>query len=167
MIWRLLNLLCLLPSLLLATWVCSRTLISTADWLKVLRRGKVSLAVRHGHAGISRAILVEGIGVCRRCEGKGAIASSLAGGIQDVLVAAGDLAAELNTSGKNRRRLVGEDGSRQALGAAQPTGLYRRLALQRRAKGRTYRGAALGAIGRHWGDLWNLCQGAAKSQQGK
>lgn len=63
MIWRLLWLLHLLPPLLLAARVRPWTLISAADWLKVLSGGEVGLAVSHRHARVSRAVLMEGVGV--------------------------------------------------------------------------------------------------------
>lgn len=49
---RLLRLLHLLPSLLLAAWVCPRTLICTADGLEVFSSREVGLAVGHRHAGV-------------------------------------------------------------------------------------------------------------------
>lgn len=119
MIWRLLWLLHLLPPLLLAARVRPRTLVGAADWLKVLCGGEVGLAVGHRHAGVCRAVLMESVGIRRGCERKRAVAPSLTRRVQDVLVAAGNFAAELDASGQHRRGLVGEDGRRQALGAAQ------------------------------------------------
>ena len=79
MIRGLLWLLHLLPPLLLAAWVRPWTLISAADWLEVLSGREVGLAVGHGHARVSRAVLMESVGVCRGREGKGAVASALPG----------------------------------------------------------------------------------------
>lgn len=121
----LLRLLHLLSPFLFAARVRPRTLVGTADWFKVLGGRVVGLAVGHRHAGVRRAVLMEGVGVCRRREGERAVAPALTRRIQDVLVAAGNLAAELHASGERWRRLVGEDGSRQAFGAAQPTGVHR------------------------------------------
>lgn len=135
MIWRLLWLLHLLPPLLLAARVCPRTLVSAADRLKVFGSGEVGLAVGHGHARVCRAVLMEGVGIRRGSEGKRAVAPSLTRRIQDILVAAGDFAAELDSSGQNWWRLVGEDCSRQALGAAQSARVYGGLALEGGAEG--------------------------------
>lgn len=156
MIRRLLWLLHLLPPLLFAPRVRPWTLIGTADWLKVLSGREVGLAVGHGHAGVCRAVLMEGVGVCWRREGKWAIAPALTWWIQDVLVAAGNLAAELDTSRQNWWRLVVKDGSRQAFGAAQSTWLHRGLTLERGAQGWAYWGAVLGAVGWDGRDLWDL-----------
>lgn len=147
----LLRLLHLLPPLLFASWVSPRSLISAADWLKVLSSGEVGLAVGHWHAGVGRAVLMEGVRVRWWREGKGAVASTLMGGIQDVLIAAGNLAAELHASRQHRWRLICENGRRQALGAAQPTRVHRGLTLERRAEGWAHWGAVLGAVG--W-DRW-------------
>lgn len=64
MIRGLLWLLHLLPPLLLAARVCPWTLIGAADWLKVLGGGEIGLAVGHRHAGVCRAVLMEGVGIC-------------------------------------------------------------------------------------------------------
>lgn len=110
MVRRLLWLLHLLPPLLLPARVRPRTLICAADGLEVLGGGEVRFAVGHGHAGVGGAVLVEGVGVRRGGEGEGAVAPALTGRVQDVLVAAGNLAAELDASGQHGGRLVGEDG---------------------------------------------------------
>lgn len=107
---RLLRLLHLLPSLLFAARVSARALVRAADRLEVFGGGEVGLAVGHGHAGVCRAVLVEGVGIRRGREGERAVAPPLARRVQDVLVAAGDLAAELDASGQGRRRFVSEDG---------------------------------------------------------
>lgn len=153
-----------LPPLLLTAWVRPWPLVGAADWLKVFGGRVVRLALGHRHAGVGGAVLMEGVGVGRRREGKGAVASALARGVQDVLVAAGNLAAELDAAdatGEHRGRLVSEDGSREALSAAQPAGVDGRLPLEGRAERRSYRDAILGAVGGDGGDLWDVPQSAA------
>ena len=160
-IWGLLWLLHLLPPLLFSAWVSSWTLICTADWLKFLSSWKVGLTVGHGHAGVCRAVLMEGVGVSWRCEGKWAVASALTWRIQDVLIAAGDLAAELDTTRQDWWRLIGKDSSWQALCAAQSTWVHRRLPFKRGTEGWAHWGAVLGAIGWDWRELRDFSLGAA------
>lgn len=146
---RLLQLLQLLPPLLLAARIRPRTLVGAADRLEVLGGGEVGLALGHRHAGVGGAVLTEGAGVRRRRQGDGAVAAALPRRVQNVLVAARNLAAELDAAGENRGRLVHEDGGRQALGAAQPARLDRRLPLE----GGAYGGAVLGAAGGNLRDV--------------
>lgn len=161
----LLWLLHLLPPLLFSAWVRSWTLICTADWLKFLSSWKVGLAVRHGHAGVCRAVLMKGVGVGWRREGKWAVASALTWRIQDVLIAAGDLAAELDTTGQDWWRLIGKDSSWQALCAAQSTWLHRWLPFKRGTEGWAHWRAVLGAIGWYWWELRDFSLGTAWKEE--
>lgn len=152
----LLWLLHLLPPLFLAARVRPWTLIGTADWLKVLGSREVGLAVGHRHAGICWAVLMEGVRICWGRQGKWAIAPSLTWRIQDVLIAAWNFAAELDTTRHDCWKLVSKDSSWQALCAAQSAWMHRGLAAEGGAEGRAHWGAVLGAVGRDWGDLWDL-----------
>jgi len=66
---------------------------------------------------------MEGVGVRRGREGEGTVATTLLGRIEDVLVTAGHLTAELNGDRKRRRGLFSKDSGGQALGAAEPAGV--------------------------------------------
>lgn len=54
---------------------------------------------------------MEGVGIRRGREWKRTVAPPLAGRVQDILVAAGNFAAELDASSQDWWRLVSEDGS--------------------------------------------------------